>query len=268
MRYKRDHEGFEQHLAYTVKNCGKKWLVLSNKESITAEYLLTPSTCKSNYCPNCRKQNLRILRHKLLRGMKSHRWRLITLTYEQAGKTPLEILRMIRATFNRFSKRLRRAYPKVIFIRTIEVHQSGYPHIHLVVDTFVPIAWLQKNWHECGGGITDIRSGKTVDGKKKKLSYKDAACYLTEEIEKERQDPHSLGVTFWQAGIRSVATSRNFKLLNGSTPWEFMVMKPNLEEAYTVYQQLLYEHRVYDRPKPGVSQVGDAIYIGPGRSST
>ena len=267
MRYPRNDEGFNLHMSNTVASCGTKFLILSNKVSLTPEYMVVPSGCKSNYCERCRKQNLRILRHRLLSGMKHHSWRLVTLTFEQAGKTPEQLLRSLRATFNRFSKRLKRKYPKVIFIRTIEIHQTGFPHIHLVIDRYIPAAWIQKNWKDVGGGITDIRARKVTPNGTKKFTHKDAACYLTEEIEKQSQDPHRLGAVFWKSGLRTVGTSRNFKLRDRFTPWEFYRMSRDRNTAEEIYQDLLFRARLSDSPTPGFSRRRDVTFVGAGFKS-
>jgi hypothetical protein len=255
---------FDHHLEHTVGKCCRSWISLGRTTLLGDEYLVTPHLCKSNYCPVCRKKNLLSIRKQLFNAMKGRRWRLVTLTFPDHSKDVLTTLRNLYRQYKRFIQRVRRAYPDISFVRTIEIHQSGFPHIHMVVDTFVPIAFLRKHWQDVGGGIVDITSGQRQSKIKKPAGYKQAARYLTEELEKRVQDPHRLGAIFWQASCKSITTSRNLQMTSSSGEWQFKGAHPTLEDAMYHYEWLKYSSRYNGTPTPGVHIGKDSFFIAPG----
>jgi len=272
---KRTPETFEAHLRHRVAACGQYFLLLSQQDLLGHQYMIVPHSCMSGYCPTCRQSHLRRLRSMLVRTMAHHRWRLVTLTFAQREVTPVELLKALKVSFTRLSKRLRRAFPHICYVRTIEVHKSGYPHIHMVVDAYVPVSWLQLHWKECGGGMVDIREGKRCDicgqkppcdhyRTKRRFTHHDAAKYLTEEIEKVEQDPHQLGVNFWCAAIRSITTSRTLTLKAPDSPWRYQAMaktEADLEYYYAFADPTAYREGLTPR---NLAKSGNVWVMGPG----
>lgn len=274
----RSRYGYDRHLEKVVGRCGERWIILSQTDLLGKQYMMSPSTCKSNYCPDCRQKNLRALRRRLYDGIKAHRWRLVTLTFPQDESNRTEILRTLRRTFQRFLKRIKRQYSKFSFVRTLEIHQSGYPHIHMIVNRYIPIAFLQVHWKEVGGGFVDIRARKQCrickrpypcehGNKPKYLGYREAAHYLTEEMEKVRQDPHQLGFELWETGIRTFASSRDLKINESKSPWKFERIVRSAEEAWTEYETLVQEAIWNNQPIPGVEENSFAMFAGVGVGS-
>jgi hypothetical protein len=198
--------------------------------------------------------------------MVHHRWRLITLTYPDHSRDLLTQLIEIYRQFKRFVQRIRYTYPDVAYVRTIEIHQRGYPHIHLVVDKYIPISFIQKHWHDLGGGRVDIRQPIKRDGTKKRVSYKDAARYLTDELEKTNQDPHKLGVVFWQAQCKSITMSKNIVLSKDKSPYTWAGIHDTLESAMWHYDYLKCQHEWVGAPMPSIYYGPDAFKIGYGYS--
>jgi hypothetical protein len=176
------------------------------------------------------------------------------------------------------SKRIRRKYPNAAYVRAIEIHASGYPHIHMVIDKYIPTAWLQLHWRECGGGMVDIREGKRCEvcGKPrpcqhhtraKRFSHHDAAGYLTEEIEKRAQDPHTLGVDFWCAAIRSISVSRGLKLRADESDWKYYQKAMSWDAIEELMESETFAARMYDRPQPTIATKGRVAFLGAGYSS-
>ena len=242
------------------------------------EYLITPRTCHSNYCPVCRAKNLRKLRAMLYRTMYGNRWRLITLTFPNHSKDPTQQLREIYKAFKNFILRLRRVNKKIKYIRVIELHKSGFPHIHLVVNKYVSLQFISEAWKQLGGGIVDIRSAAhckickkaapCVHIKNKAIAgHKQAARYLTEEVEKKAQDPHRLGLVYWQSGCRTINLSRNLTLKKIKSDWCFERMYDNLSDAMTILQIQKFNLEPGTENTIGWTLEGDAILIGHGIKS-
>lgn len=272
---KRTPETFAAHLRTRVASCGTFHIALKSTDLLGSTFLIVPNMCSSNYCPPCRKKNLQRLRSALTRTMARDRWRLVTLTFEQQNTTPSAILLALRTTLARFIRLVRKRYPAVKFVRTIELHKNGYPHVHMTISRYIPQSFLQVQWNKVGGGIADISAGTHCRkcGKlppcehiatKRKVTYKDAARYLTEEVEKAAQDPHSAGEAFWCSGLRSITLSRNLKLRDTASPWQYAGAIHNEDEMD--YYFMLTDPRCHPRDAivPSVAFRGSAAVIGPG----
>lgn len=258
----RTAETFQQHLDKRVAACSRSWIILRATDLFGTQYRIVPKACSSAYCPRCRINQLLRIRRALVRQMAHRRWRLVTLTFAQREVTRTQLLRSLARTFDRFIKRIKRRYPDLTYVRTVEIHESGYPHLHLVIDRFVPVALLQIAWKEVGGGCVDIRATRKVAGKSKPLLPNEAARYLTEEIEKAVQDPHQLGLEFWLARIRSIATSRNISLKNDDSPWTFYALANSIDDLDAYWGMVTREAQMNDQPEPNMIFTSSSITMG------
>ena len=68
-------------------------------------------------------------------------------------------MRYLRSVFSKFRVYLLRRYEQPIkYITVLEFHKNGMPHLHVLVDRFIPQAWISDSWSALGGGnIVDIR---------------------------------------------------------------------------------------------------------------
>lgn len=117
-----------------------------------------PIRCKRWSCPVCREVN----RAKVIAiAGKSKPRAMLTLTVnsndhatpEAAAIAIKEGLRLLRLRLSRHPRFIR-----FEFLAVFERHQSGYPHLHLLIKGgFIPWKWLRKVWHEITGAyIVDI----------------------------------------------------------------------------------------------------------------
>lgn len=59
-----------------------------------------------------------------------------------------------RKCFNKLRVYLGRKYgTSISFICVLELHKSGLPHLHLLVDRYIPIEWIRAAWQNIGGGF-------------------------------------------------------------------------------------------------------------------
>ena len=106
---------------------------------------------------------------------------------------------------------LQRKYGKSItYIRVLEYQKNGNAHFHILIDRFIPQAWIKHAWQAVGGGshvhITQIRKMRFVAG------Y--LAKYLTKDMLQSAPQ-----------GTRRVTTSRTIKLFEkppGDTQWKLV----------------------------------------------
>jgi len=84
--------------------------------------------------------------------------RFLTLTLDPA-KIEGDPVPYLRVVFSKFRVYLHRKYNRPIkYIAVLEFHKSGVPHLHVLVDRYIPQAWISESWSALGGGnIVDIR---------------------------------------------------------------------------------------------------------------
>ena len=268
----RSLESYNRHLEEKVAHCSQSWIVLRDNSQMFPSYVAIPKKCGSNFCAICRADNLRRIRRTLYRTMRKDRWRLVTLTFPKRDIPAEDILSSCYSLFRKFTMRLHRKAKNVKYIRTLEIHKDSYPHLHCVFNQYVPYAFLKKAWSEVGGGIVDIRASRKCEicaatGKcehhpnKTRMNYKQAARYLTEEMDKLSQDPHLLGYPMWRDRIQTITTSRNFKLKSEPGHYTFCGMHKDLYDAMVYYRQLEEEAWQNDTPEPRYTDNGQALFI-------
>lgn len=268
-------DSFLRHKERSESKCCKSWIVLSKQDLLGYSYMITPHLCKSDYCEICRKKNLLKRRKQLFEVLRGGRWRMITLTFDDHTKDKTEQFIEAHKMIKKFVQRLRRKY-EFRYARVFEVHESGFPHVHFIVDVFIPFVFIQQCWKDVGGGWAWIsepkctKCGKSLPcvehSQKKYVSYKQAARYMTEEIEKKKQDVHKLGAEFWQSGVRSIMTSRNLPLkkLPTSGEWFYLRGAENLKDAMYAYEQLYHDFKYNGGVEPSIDFGKRCIMVGTG----
>jgi hypothetical protein len=119
-------------------------------------------------------------------------------------------VRHIRTVFNKFREYLHRKYgvpPHYICI--LEFTERGRPHLHILIDRFIPQAWISKTWNRLGGGrIVKI----------KQVKVRHVARYLSKYLTKEL-------LLSAPKGARRITTARSIKLFpkfNSGISWELI----------------------------------------------
>jgi hypothetical protein len=129
--------------------------------------------------------------------------RFVTLTLDPATSPPEDSVRYLRKCWNKFRTTLKRQYgASISFITILELQKSGYAHLHVLVDRYIPQAWLSTAWQAVGGG--KIVFIKLVDIHR-------VAPYLSKYLTKDL-----LLADFEQRRQRRYTTSRDIKLFPGS----------------------------------------------------
>lgn len=86
----------------------------------------------------------------------------------------------------------------ITFIRVLEFHRTGIPHLHILVSDYLPQSWISAAWQAVGGGrIVDIRM---VDTHR-------VSRYLSKYLTKELMQAEGAG------RARRVTSSRNIILI-------------------------------------------------------
>jgi len=159
------------------KYCGARTL-RGRSGNGRSEELLVRLDCKTWGCAYCGPRKAK--RYKgAIRAIAERDGlnRFLTLTLDPR-KIEGDPVRYLRQVFNKFRVYLLRRYGHSIkYITVLEFHKSGIPHLHVLVDRYIPQEWISQAWSSLGGGkIVHI---KIVDVHR--ISHY-LAKYLTKEL--------------------------------------------------------------------------------------
>jgi hypothetical protein len=161
--------------------------------------LLMLMGCKSWRCSVCGPKKQRQFCRDVARAAREHGLcRFLTLTLDPKKIGDADAFKLLRETWRKFRVYLKRKLGRSLgFIAILELQESGAPHLHVLVDEFIPHAWISETWERLGGGkIVDIRRVKNLDG---------MAWYLGKYLSKD-------GMLTLPYGLRRFTTSRGIKL--------------------------------------------------------
>ena len=117
------------------------------------------------------------------------------------GATRIEAYQELNRVWAKFAKRMERSTGHRLAYGSVrEPHADGTPHIHGIIDDFLPWAKLRDLWNESGGGYADIRY---VDTSR-------VAGYLSKYLSKDGNPPPK--------GCRKYATGGGVKFENVRPP--------------------------------------------------
>lgn len=82
----------------------------------------------------------------------------LTLTGEARRFSLERRYELLQHAWTKLARRLDRRLPGGFqYIKVVEPHKDGTPHIHGLAARFIPVSLLSALWGECGGGMVDIR---------------------------------------------------------------------------------------------------------------
>lgn len=110
--------------------------------------------CKSWRCSYCGPRKATKIRARIVEKAKEHGLsRFVTLTLDPNLTPEQERVAYIRDVWRKFRVSMKRKIGRTVsFISVIELHKSGLPHLHALVDEYIPQAWLSDAWSRLGGG--------------------------------------------------------------------------------------------------------------------
>lgn len=197
--------------------CGR-WS-LRGQEAEEAHWRYGRLGCKRWDCERCGPRKARQLRGAIIRkAIERDLRRFLTLTLDPRTCTPEESTAYIRDCWNKFRTYLKRRHGALVsFIAILELQKSGYAHLHVLVDRYIPQPWISEAWQSVGGGrivfITQVDVHRVA-------GY--LAKYLTKELLESKLHPRQ----------RRYTTSRDIRLLTKSTSGKWVLLRRTLELLY------------------------------------
>lgn len=123
---------------------------------------------------NDRRARGKVRRYAVTNGLT----RLLTVTYKPPQ--PVEVIRVVRDAAQ-FERRLREAYPALVWVRTLERHASGALHLHYGMSEYVRKERLARLW---GHGFVDVRRIRSNRPGRREAA-RSVARYLSKYVTKD-----------------------------------------------------------------------------------
>jgi hypothetical protein len=182
--------------------------------------------CKCWDCSYCGPRRARRAKLSIQRHAEKHRLsRFITLTVDPSKLHGAAPVPYINECFGKFRIYLKRKYGIApTYIRVLEFHKSGLPHFHILIDRYIPQAWISSAWSAVGGGrMVDVRQ-RDIHRISHYLSK-----YLTKEL-----------LLSAPKRSRRITTSRTIKLFEKAAKefaWAFL--KAPISRLFDIYQSVI-----------------------------
>lgn len=187
--------------------------------------------CKSWNCERCGPKKLRRFKSAIIKAAEDNKElrRFLTLTLPHPNISPGELRRWIRHLkdcWNKFRVYLKRKHGESIsFISVLELRSKTnalHPHLHLLVDRFIPHKWISEAWQSVGGGKIVVI---------KQIDVHRIAAYLSKYLTKE------MCTDDYPRYTRRFTTSRDIRLFVRGTKGLWEVIRIPIAHIY---------HRVRD----------------------
>jgi len=138
------------------KWCGR-WS-MHGRNPINGRLCTRRMNCKSWSCSYCGPHRAKMAKKSIRENADALGMRIfLTLTLDpekiQFIADPMVATRHIKKCWNKFRTYLKRYYGVVPrFITVLEFTKSGTPHLHVLLDRYIPQAWVSNVWSGLGGG--------------------------------------------------------------------------------------------------------------------
>lgn len=108
--------------------------------------------CRTWGCPHCGEANRRRLYARAMSGAvgESGRRYLLTFTIRRLSYIPADrAFLVLREAWRCWLQRVRRSGWRGEYLRVVEAHRSGYPHLHVLITSALPPSALTHLWCAC-----------------------------------------------------------------------------------------------------------------------
>lgn len=148
---------FKRHLVSCCR-CGQRFMIgqttyATDLFNTNTKNLIKPISiyCKSYFCETCSKYKKSQYRKRIANSLSNKSWRFLTLTTVNTGDNTRVNLLQINKDWNRLKAMLNRKGLIFNYVKSLEVGAKGMVHLHIMVDTYLPIHLIRKYWHKyCG----------------------------------------------------------------------------------------------------------------------
>ena len=205
---------------YRISKCGK--LSLRGVPPAANLEKFVGLTCKCWNCARCGPRKANRYRKAIGTLAEAHRLStLLTLTLDPKKLNGEDSTLYINRIFRHFRTYLKRQLGRSPqYIRILEHQKNGNAHLHILLNAYIPQAWISNAWASLGGGrIVDVRH----------VSMRKVSHYLSKYLTKEM-------LLTAPKRSRRVTTSRGLKLNpKVVTEWKWNLVSVPIRRLYEVY---------------------------------
>jgi len=180
--------------------------------------------CKGWTCPYCGPRRARQLRHGIVHAARRRNLRrFMTLTLDPRTCKPEESAKYLKKSWAKFRTYVKRKYGKSFtFISITEFQKSGYAHLHVLVDRYMPQIWIQRSWQAVGGGkFVNIRMA----------DIHRISAYLSKYLTKD------ILLSNYYEKYRRYSTSRDLHLFEKPKKGEWELIKMPINSVYGQFKE-------------------------------
>jgi hypothetical protein len=206
-----------------MSKCPVGYAVRVSKRSNRTYYRLIPVNCKSWSCPRCARMKTRQFVERCKLGFAGCRVRFGTLTFDTAHFSLDLAWRSQSALFAKLVRVARKRFAFTRYVKIVEAHKSGYPHLHFLIDCYVPVYWLSSVWE-------DIGAGKIVY--MEEIPTDTAARYVTKYMAKNFSSFYGSENPFRYYSVRRMCFSVGFPVKEFTPSNEIRFLEKNYKESY------------------------------------
>lgn len=141
------------------KHCGR-WTARGTSLTQAGKIRYCRIGCKCWDCSGCGPRRATRCRIQIAKKAEAHKLRtLLTLTLDPAKLAGANSTTYINGVFADFRVYLRRKLGHTpTYIRILEFQKNGNAHFHILLNCYLPQAWVSDVWNRLGGGrIVDVR---------------------------------------------------------------------------------------------------------------
>lgn len=133
-----------------LSKCGTGVILFLDLEA--RRLVAVPTMCHRWDCDTCAGRRLSKARAQAAAGKPE---RLITLTTRpREGLSTLTAIKWLRGRWTALLRRLRRNYPRLEYMAFLELHKSGWPHLHVLTrGCYIPQRVLSAWWQDLTGSF-------------------------------------------------------------------------------------------------------------------
>jgi len=216
--------------------CGALTFHCARVDGDTLQHAAFRGRCKRWECASCRRIKAAQIQAAIQRlWVRKQLW-FLTLTFRRSA-SPLATWHRVGPSWNRLRSYFQRRGLRFSYVRIVEPHKSGgYPHLHVLVDRFLPAQALGKLLVGWGFGwqMRFVR-----------VNSEGAGSYISKYVSKDWPDKHAYTLRR-EARTRVVSVSRSVgPLAPRSVGWILWASSLRWENVEASWERVYFALRQY-----------------------
>lgn len=227
--------------------------VALKRDGVTETWV--PVLCKRWCCDVCSYYRHAWLVRNIVEAAVQHRMRWFwTFTLSSRGRDREAAHAEIRRAFKLLAKRLEYERPGLEYIWVCELHESGYPHLHVLWNQWRDVDVVRAHWLDITGDSVQIRA--------ERVAYKRVAHYVAKYVGKEARQRRLNSSA--EVGLRCFSKSAGIEFsefMPRGPGWQVVQMSWAENAAWLRKHALIGEDRGIGIPRIVCMSTGQATWL-------